>query len=251
VAAPARSSGVSKSSGTRKAAALRAFTSAGRSAPRGPIGIANPPFGAIGLFAGPRYASLAAPPRWRRCHPEKSQGALSALQHIELLADFAYLFLAPAYESRRQWHRLFPHMLSTKHIGTRAAARCTSNGCYVAAGYRLHRIEPRAVRGLPAHYTATAEPPALCRSPASSVPSGSSPPPVPSSATVARAYYAEGADYVRMPPFETFQDAESYAATPAHGGDSLDLPSELLICGCGLPGGFCTHRARHCKKYRS
>ncbi len=31
-----------------------------------------------------------------------------------------------------------------------------------------------------------------------------------------RAYYAEGLDYVQMPPFETFQDAESHAATLAH-----------------------------------
>jgi antirestriction protein ArdC len=31
-----------------------------------------------------------------------------------------------------------------------------------------------------------------------------------------RAYYAEGPDYVQMPPFETFRDAESYAATLAH-----------------------------------
>ena len=31
-----------------------------------------------------------------------------------------------------------------------------------------------------------------------------------------RAYYAQGADYVQMPPFETFQDAESHAATLAH-----------------------------------
>ena len=31
-----------------------------------------------------------------------------------------------------------------------------------------------------------------------------------------RAYYAEGPDYVQMPPFETFLDAESYAATLAH-----------------------------------
>lgn len=31
-----------------------------------------------------------------------------------------------------------------------------------------------------------------------------------------RAYYAEGADFVQMPPFETFQDAESHAATLAH-----------------------------------
>lgn len=31
-----------------------------------------------------------------------------------------------------------------------------------------------------------------------------------------RAFYAEGADIVQMPPFETFRDAESYAATLAH-----------------------------------
>jgi antirestriction protein ArdC len=31
-----------------------------------------------------------------------------------------------------------------------------------------------------------------------------------------RAYYAEGSDHVQMPPFETFTDAESYAATLAH-----------------------------------
>jgi antirestriction protein ArdC len=31
-----------------------------------------------------------------------------------------------------------------------------------------------------------------------------------------RAYYAEGPDYVQMPPFETFRDAESYAATLGH-----------------------------------
>jgi antirestriction protein ArdC len=31
-----------------------------------------------------------------------------------------------------------------------------------------------------------------------------------------RAYYAEGLDYVQMPPFETFRDAESHAATLAH-----------------------------------
>jgi antirestriction protein ArdC len=31
-----------------------------------------------------------------------------------------------------------------------------------------------------------------------------------------RAYYAEQPDYVQMPPFETFRDAESYAATLAH-----------------------------------
>jgi antirestriction protein ArdC len=31
-----------------------------------------------------------------------------------------------------------------------------------------------------------------------------------------RAYHAEGPDLVQMPPFKTFRDAESYAATLAH-----------------------------------
>ena len=31
-----------------------------------------------------------------------------------------------------------------------------------------------------------------------------------------RAYYAPGPDYIQMPPFETFHNAESYAATLAH-----------------------------------
>ena len=31
-----------------------------------------------------------------------------------------------------------------------------------------------------------------------------------------RAFYAQGLDFVQMPPFETFRDAESYAATLAH-----------------------------------
>lgn len=31
-----------------------------------------------------------------------------------------------------------------------------------------------------------------------------------------RAYYAAGPDYVQMPPFECFRDAESHAATLAH-----------------------------------
>jgi antirestriction protein ArdC len=70
---------------------------------------------------------------------------------------------------------------------------------------------------LPAQYSATAEPPAL--------------PPLARieraeqffAATGAdirhggtRAYYAQQPDYVQMPPFETFKDAESHAATLAH-----------------------------------
>ncbi|MXN54214.1 hypothetical protein GR158_24240 [Shinella sp. AETb1-6] len=33
-----------------------------------------------------------------------------------------------------------------------------------------------------------------------------------------RAFYAEGADRIQLPPFETFRDAESYYATLAHEG---------------------------------
>lgn len=82
-------------------------------------------------------------------------------------------------------------------------------------GYTVFNAEQ--CDGLPAQYGAKAEPPAL-------------PPPArieradrffaATGATIrhggARAYYAEQPDYVQMPPFETFRDAESYAATLAH-----------------------------------
>ena len=70
---------------------------------------------------------------------------------------------------------------------------------------------------LPAHFTATAEAPALpliqrletadrfFAATGADIRHGGT-----------RAYYAEGPDYVQMPPFETFRDAESYAATLAH-----------------------------------
>jgi antirestriction protein ArdC len=82
-------------------------------------------------------------------------------------------------------------------------------------GYTVFNAE--RCEGLPAQCSAKAEPPAL--------------PPVARiehadrffAATSAeirhggtRAYYAEGPDYVQMPPFETFRDAESHAATLAH-----------------------------------
>jgi hypothetical protein len=82
-------------------------------------------------------------------------------------------------------------------------------------GYTVFNAEQ--CDGLPAQYTANAEAPAL--------------PPLARieradrffAATGAnirhggtRAYYAEGPDYVQMPPFETFRDAESHAATLAH-----------------------------------
>ncbi|HTZ01401.1 MAG TPA: zincin-like metallopeptidase domain-containing protein, partial [Xanthobacteraceae bacterium] len=70
---------------------------------------------------------------------------------------------------------------------------------------------------LPTHYTATAEPPALTplqrieradrffAATGADIRHGGD-----------RAFYAEGPDYVQMPPFETFHDAESHAATLAH-----------------------------------
>lgn len=82
-------------------------------------------------------------------------------------------------------------------------------------GYTVFNAEQ--CDGLPAHYYATAMPPAL---------------PLPARIDAAdrffaatgadirhggnRAYYAIAADYVQMPPFETFRDAESHAATLAH-----------------------------------
>ena len=82
-------------------------------------------------------------------------------------------------------------------------------------GYTVFNAEQ--CEGLPAHYYAKPEAPAV---------------PLPARIDAAdrffaatgadirhggtRAYYAEGADYVQMPPFETFRDAESHAATLAH-----------------------------------
>ena len=82
-------------------------------------------------------------------------------------------------------------------------------------GYTVFNAEQ--CDGLPAHYYAKAEPPTL------------TPPQrieraerffAATGATIrhggTRAFYAEGPDYVQMPPFETFRDAESHAATLAH-----------------------------------
>ena len=82
-------------------------------------------------------------------------------------------------------------------------------------GYTVFNAEQ--CDGLPAHYHAKAEPPALTpmrrldaadrffAATGVEIRQGG-----------ARAYYAEGPDYVQMPPFETFRDAESYAAVLAH-----------------------------------
>lgn len=82
-------------------------------------------------------------------------------------------------------------------------------------GYTVFNAEQ--CDGLPAHFTAKAEAPAL--SPVQRIEAADRF----FAATCAdirhggtRAFYAEGPDYVQMPPFETFRDAESYAATLAH-----------------------------------
>jgi antirestriction protein ArdC len=82
-------------------------------------------------------------------------------------------------------------------------------------GYTVFNAEQ--CDGLPAHYTAKAEPPALTpiqRLDAADRFFAATGIEIRHGGT--RAYYAEGPDYVQMPPFETFRDAESYAAVLAH-----------------------------------
>jgi antirestriction protein ArdC len=70
---------------------------------------------------------------------------------------------------------------------------------------------------LPAHYYAKAEAPALplpARIEAVDAFATAAGADIRSGGT--RAYYAEGPDYVQMPPFETFRDAESHAAVLIH-----------------------------------
>ena len=82
-------------------------------------------------------------------------------------------------------------------------------------GYTVFNAEQ--CENLPAHYTAKAEPPALppaariARADAFFAATGAD---IRHGGT--RAFYAQGPDYVQMPPFETFRDAESHAATLAH-----------------------------------
>jgi antirestriction protein ArdC len=82
-------------------------------------------------------------------------------------------------------------------------------------GYTVFNAEQ--CDGLPAHYTAKAELPALTpmqRIDAADRFFAATGIEVRHGGT--RAYYAEGPDYVQMPPFETFRDAESHAAVLAH-----------------------------------
>jgi antirestriction protein ArdC len=82
-------------------------------------------------------------------------------------------------------------------------------------GYTVFNAEQ--CDGLPAHYYAKAEPPAITpmqRLEAADRFFAATGIEIRHAGT--RAYYAEGPDYVQMPPFETFRDAESHAATLAH-----------------------------------
>ena len=82
-------------------------------------------------------------------------------------------------------------------------------------GYTVFNAEQ--CDGLPAQYTAKAEPPALTplqRIDAADRFFAATGADIRHGGT--RAFYAEGPDYVQMPPFETFRDAESHAATLAH-----------------------------------
>ena len=82
-------------------------------------------------------------------------------------------------------------------------------------GYTVFNAEQ--CDGLPAHYSAKAEHPALSplqRCDAAGIFFAATGAVIRHGGT--RAYYAEGPDHVQMPPFETFKDAESYAATLAH-----------------------------------
>src|SRR6202521_1460339 len=82
-------------------------------------------------------------------------------------------------------------------------------------GYTVFNAEQ--CDGLPAHYYALAEPPALTpmqRLEAADRFFAATGAEIRHGGT--RAYYAEGPDYVQMPPFETFRDAESHAAVLGH-----------------------------------
>jgi antirestriction protein ArdC len=82
-------------------------------------------------------------------------------------------------------------------------------------GYTVFNAEQ--CEGLPAQYSAKAVPPALTplqRCEAADRFFAATGAEIRHGGT--RAYYAEGPDYVQMPPFETFRDAESHAATLAH-----------------------------------
>ena len=99
-------------------------------------------------------------------------------------------------------------------------------------GYTVFNVEQCS--DLPAHYYAKAEPPALTpvqRLEAADRFFAATGIEIRHGGT--RAYYAEGPDYVQMPPFETFRDAESYAATLAHEATHATKHSKRLARDLG------------------
>jgi antirestriction protein ArdC len=90
----------------------------------------------------------------------------------------------------------------------------TEQEIHFLKGYTVFNVEQ--VEGLPAHFYAKAEPPkenmhrierakAFAANTKAELRYGGN-----------RAYYAQGSDHIQLPPFETFRDAESHAATLLH-----------------------------------
>src|SRR6202790_251131 len=105
--------------------------------------------------------------------------------------------------------------MRTASPAPRPTPRATEREIPYMKGYTVFNAEQ--CDELPAHYSAKAEPPALTplqRIEAADRFFAATGADIRHGGT--RAYYAEGPDYVQMPPFETFRDAESYAATLAH-----------------------------------
>jgi len=104
---------------------------------------------------------------------------------------------------------------SITRTGTDATGEETEREIPYMKGYTVFNAEQ--CDALPAHYYAKAEPPAVTpmqRLEAADRFFAATGVDIRHGGT--RAYYAEGPDYVQMPPFETFRDAQSYAATLAH-----------------------------------
>ena len=91
-------------------------------------------------------------------------------------------------------------------------------------GYTVFNVEQ--IDGLPAHYYAQAEPVLDPGAAHRRTPKRSSPRPAPTSATAATAPSTPSADYIQMPPFEAFRDAESYYATLAHEATHWTAPHD-------------------------
>jgi antirestriction protein ArdC len=85
---------------------------------------------------------------------------------------------------------------------------------YFMKGYTVFNVEQ--IEGLPAHFYATAAPPPdpVQRIGAADLFFANTKADIRHGGN--QAYYAAGSDYVQMPPFEAFADAQSYCSTLAH-----------------------------------